>query len=228
VGEPHSLLRLSRERRMKQADSENDPEPDPPHEGTSVGMAGGSLADDGCTQELAALVEHGERQAYLDWQTPDEGATSGYLTPHEAGDVVGQVVDEDTSAHARVDAAQFVNERKGQRTFDTRMTPPVRVALTAAAATVIEDNGNTMDDATQDKLEEVCDAVESAWFDPEPPETWTVHTTPECDCSLDIPKIPRARPQALRRGASHSRQEAAGDAGRVLPHLLQRRRARLC
>jgi hypothetical protein len=27
--------------------------------GTSVRMAGGSLADDGCSQELAALVEHG-------------------------------------------------------------------------------------------------------------------------------------------------------------------------
>src|SRR5262249_31453090 len=38
----------------KQVGSENDREPDQPH-GTSMGMAGGSLADDGCSQELAAI-----------------------------------------------------------------------------------------------------------------------------------------------------------------------------
>jgi hypothetical protein len=45
------------DRREPQAESENDREPDPPH-GHLVGTAGGSLADDGRSQELAALVEH--------------------------------------------------------------------------------------------------------------------------------------------------------------------------
>jgi len=37
---------------------ENDREPDPPHGHLGGWMAGGSLAEDRCTQELAALVEH--------------------------------------------------------------------------------------------------------------------------------------------------------------------------
>jgi hypothetical protein len=51
------LLPLSSERRKRETDSENDREPDPPH-GTSVGLAGGSLADECCSEEWAALVEH--------------------------------------------------------------------------------------------------------------------------------------------------------------------------
>src|SRR5262245_15103296 len=46
------------QRRKKKTDSENDREPDPPHRHLSE-MAGGSLAEDGCSQELAAWVEHG-------------------------------------------------------------------------------------------------------------------------------------------------------------------------
>src|SRR5262249_52042313 len=53
-----NLLRLLRSSREwpKQVESDNDRESDPPH-GHLVGMAAGSLADDGCSKELAALVE---------------------------------------------------------------------------------------------------------------------------------------------------------------------------
>src|SRR5262249_51172140 len=52
------LLRLGRKRRKKNAEKKNNREPDPPHEHL-VTMAGGSLADESCSQELATLVEHG-------------------------------------------------------------------------------------------------------------------------------------------------------------------------
>jgi hypothetical protein len=51
------LRPLSGERRKSETDSENDREPDPPHLHLD-GMAGGSLADDGCPEELTALIEH--------------------------------------------------------------------------------------------------------------------------------------------------------------------------
>src|SRR5262249_27373610 len=51
------LLRFRSDRRQEKAECENDREPDPPH-GHLVEMAGGSLADDGRSQELAALVRH--------------------------------------------------------------------------------------------------------------------------------------------------------------------------
>ena len=40
-------------------DCDQDRQPDPPHGAPRLGMAGGSLAEDGGSQELAALVEHG-------------------------------------------------------------------------------------------------------------------------------------------------------------------------
>ena len=51
------LLRLGHERRGKQTESEKDHERDQPT-GTSAGWLAGSLADECCSEELAALVEH--------------------------------------------------------------------------------------------------------------------------------------------------------------------------
>jgi hypothetical protein len=126
-----------------------------------------------------------EREAWLEWQRPDAGAPLDWLTPHEAGEITRRLSDNDVSPHASMHADEFVRERKGELT--SKMTPPLHVALATVAAMVIEDNGNTMDDATQDKLEEVTDAVETCWLDPEPPESWTVDTAAEC--SIDVPKF---------------------------------------
>jgi len=52
------LAVLASERRSEEDESESDREPDPPHGHLRWGMAGGSLADEYCTQELAALVGH--------------------------------------------------------------------------------------------------------------------------------------------------------------------------
>ena len=44
---------------LVQTNDENDREPDPPHRHLVSGLAGGSLAEDGESQESATLVEHG-------------------------------------------------------------------------------------------------------------------------------------------------------------------------
>ena len=53
------LRRPSRERRKSETNRANDHEPDQPHGHLGGGWLAGSLADDCCSQELAALVEHG-------------------------------------------------------------------------------------------------------------------------------------------------------------------------
>ncbi len=45
--------------RVTEVDTENDREPDQPHGHLSAGWLARSLADEGCWQALAALVEHG-------------------------------------------------------------------------------------------------------------------------------------------------------------------------
>jgi hypothetical protein len=149
-----------------------------------------------------------ERAAYIEWQTPDASAPADYLTPHETGELITELLDGSVSPHASMHAAQVLNERKGVRRLANRMTPPLRVALTAAAAMVIEDCGNNMDDETIDKLNEVLDAVETCWLDPEPPESWKVNTDTEGDCSIDVPKfIAGVRADAAAMAASRDERK---------------------
>jgi hypothetical protein len=52
------LLGVSGERRKSEAEGKNDRESDQPHGHPGRGWLAGSLADECCPEELAALVEH--------------------------------------------------------------------------------------------------------------------------------------------------------------------------
>jgi len=144
-----------------------------------------------------------EREAYINWQKPDSDAPLGWVTSHEGYTIAAQVVKEadlDLSPHAREAVAEL-----SKRLKVGKMYSPLLLAATFAASMVIDDNAETMD-ATREKLEEVLDAVETCWSDPEPPESWVVNTTAEGDGSIDIVKflnhIRRVTAEVLaRRGA---------------------------
>jgi hypothetical protein len=147
-----------------------------------------------------------ERQAYLEWQKPDANAPADYLTIQEAGDLITDFLDGEVSHHSQLHGSALITERKGQ--VEGRMLSPLRVALAIAASMVFDDNGETVDDETNNKIEEVCDAVESCWLDPEPPKSWWVTTTPESDGRIDVPKfIAEVRADAAALVASRAERK---------------------
>jgi hypothetical protein len=133
-----------------------------------------------------------ERAAYVEWQKPDASAPAGWVTGHEAGTIGLQVLQDARThynSHVAMHADEAVAERK-KRLKVGKMSSPLLLALTFAAAEVIDVNGETMDDDTQEKIVEVLDAVESCWLDPEPAKRWDVAATPEGDV-MDVAALVR-------------------------------------
>jgi hypothetical protein len=121
-----------------------------------------------------------EREAYAAWQAVPADATPGWVTGYEAA-LIGRLIHDEAdihlSAHAMMHATGAVEPRV-ERLTQGQASSPVKLALLMAAAHFFQDN------ATDQEVEEVLDAVEACWNDPMPAESWVLG-------SIDVAKLVR-------------------------------------